>query len=272
MSRKFLWSGLIALTAGVVFAVALHAQKPRRHAFNKVGDPGEETKEAANGAVQMAEARNAPGIVQPGAYSAAFASLAALPTYGKAWKEVTSRPYDSDDPRYRDPIFSNSSGGAGLVAGRNTGLAVGGGYIYAGGADGGIFRSGDGGATWTPLTDGLPTLSTGWLEIAPDGALWLATGEANTGATSYVGTGVYRLAKPQNGVFTTTMRVGGIELESTTIGKLRFDGIGNVYAATSRGIWRHGASGGSAAWTLVFAPVPGSTYAYDNICNDVAVD
>ncbi|MCA1827298.1 MAG: hypothetical protein LC689_10225, partial [Myxococcales bacterium] len=40
----------------------------------------------------------------------------------------------------------------------------------------------------------------------------------------------------------------------------------------SRGIWRHGASGGSAAWTLVFAPVPGSTYAYDNICNDVAVD
>src|SRR5207237_5860221 len=126
------------------------------------------------------------------------------------------------------PICANASGGAGLVAGRNTGLAVGGGYIYAGGADGGVFRSGDGGATWTALTDGLPTLSIGWLELAADGSLWLATGEANTGATSYVGTGVYRLKNPTTGVFTSSMRVGGNELESTTIGKLRFDGIRTV--------------------------------------------
>jgi len=124
----------------------------------------------------------------------------------------------------------------------------------------------------TALTDGLPTLSVGWLELAPDGALWLATGEANTGGTAYVGTGVYRLANPKTGVFTASMRVGGMELESTTIGKLRFDGNGNVYAATSRGIWRHSAAGGSSAWVRVLEPVPGSTYPYDNICNDVAID
>ena len=237
------------------------------------GRPGDESHEAAAAAQEMAQARNAPGIVAPGAYSAAWASLSALPISGRAWNEVTTRPYNSDDPRYRDPNFSNSSGGAGLVAGRTTGLAVAGNYIYAGGADGGVFRSNDGGGTWTPLTDGLPTLSVGWLEIARDGALWLATGEANTGATSYVGTGVFRLASPSSGgVFTNTSRVGGTELESTTIGKLRFDGAGNVYAATSRGIWRHSDSGGSTPWTRVLEPVPGSTSAYDNICNDVAID
>jgi photosystem II stability/assembly factor-like uncharacterized protein len=236
--------------------------------------PGDDTLEAANAAEQFAQARTAPGIVAPGAYGAAFASLSALPVAGSSWSEVTKRPYNSDDPRYRDPDFSNSSGGAGFVAGRTTGLAVGGGLVYAGGANGGVFRSGDGGTTWAPMTDALPTLSVGTIELAGDGSLWLATGEANTGATAYVGSGVYRLSNPTSGAFSTTSRVGGDELESTTIGKLRFDGIGNVYAATSRGVWKHSASAALSTqpWIRVLLPVPGSTSPYDNICNDVAID
>jgi len=238
----------------------------------KVGNAGDETHEVLNAAEQFAQARTAPGLVQPGAYSAAFASLQGLPTYGKeAWKEVTTRPYNSDDPRYRDPFASNSSGGAGNVAGRITGLAVDGDYLYAGGADGGVFRSSDLGATWSPLTDGLPTLSVGDVELAPDGALWLATGEGNTGATSYVGSGVYRLTNPRSGVFTPGTRVGGTELESTFINQIKFDRVGNVYAATSRGVWKHSSATASGAWTRVLLPVPGSTNPYDNICNDVAI-
>ena len=270
---------LVALT---VFALSC-SQLPKpgferrewreEHRRARVGNAGDESKEVTNAAEQFAQARTAPGLVQPGAYSAAFASLQALPTYGKeAWKEVTTRPYNSDDPRYRDPFASNSSGGAGNVAGRITGLAVdSGGAIYAGGADGGVFRSTDGGTTWSPLTDGLPTLSVGDVELAPDGALWLATGEGNTGATSYVGSGVYRLANPRSGVFTTSTRVGGTELESTFINQIKFDTVGNVYAATSRGVWRHAATTNSGAWTRVLLPVPGSTSPYDNICNDVAI-
>jgi len=238
----------------------------------KVGNAGDETHEAQIAAEQFAQARTAPGLVQPGAYSAAFASLQGLPVYGKeAWKEVTNRPYNSDDPRYRDPFFSNSSGGAGNVAGRMTGLAVDGHYVYAGGANGGVFRSSDDGAAWTPLTDGLPTLSVGDVELGPDGALWLATGEGNTGATSYVGSGVYRLTNPRTGVFTASTRVGGTELESSFINQIKFDPIGNVYAATSRGVWRHSATTSAGAWTRVLLPVPGSTSPYDNICNDVAI-
>src|SRR6266571_1790735 len=155
--------------------------RPHHERYAKVGEAGDESVESRIAAEQYAQARTAPGIVLPGAYSAAFASLSGLPVYGKSWTEVTNRPYDSDDPRYRDPFASNSSGGAGLVAGRITGLAGGDGYLYVRGAD---------------------------------GTLWLATGEANTGATSYVGSGVYRLAKPRTGVFAATDRVGGSELES----------------------------------------------------------
>src|SRR5207237_527526 len=83
-------------------------------------------------------------VVLPGAYGAAFASLRSLPAQGGTWTEVTNRPYDLDDPRYRDPVASNSSGGWGLASGRITGLAAGGGALYIGGAAGGVFRSLDG--------------------------------------------------------------------------------------------------------------------------------
>jgi hypothetical protein len=287
---------LASLVAAVSVALAVLASLPPRHQasgavsfgrshherYAKVGEAGDESVESRIAAEQYAQARTAPGVVLPGAYGAAFASLSALPVYGTSWSEITNRPYDSDDPRYRDPFASNSSGGAGRVAGRTTGLAAGGGYLYAGGADGGVFRSADAGGTWTPLTDGLPTLSIGDLRLAPDGALWLATGEANTGATSYVGSGVYRLAKPKTGVFSPSDRVGGSELESTTIGKVRFDGRGTAYAATSRGLWKHSATSVSGSWRRVLYPVPDPIVGgvpqpdlqspYNNICNDIAVD
>jgi hypothetical protein len=279
-SNAFVTFGIIAaITGGILLARENPGEarwEAREGHLNQVGKAGDETHESQTAAEQFAQARTAPGIVLPGAYGAAFTSLESLPVYGGSWLEVTTRPYDSDDPRYRDPVFSNSSGGAGLVSGRATGLAAGGGYIYAGGADGGVFRSADGGATWAPLTDGLPTLSTGDLALAPDGSLWLATGEGNTSATSFVGSGVYRLANPQGGVFTTSDRVGGSELESTFINQLKFDDAGNVYAATSRGLWKHSAGSSAGAWTRVLYPVPdpadpSQQSPYNNICNDVEI-
>ena len=289
MKTPAVYSGLVALTVGLVaYAVVtptsrLERQREQHERFSKVGAAGDESAEAQMKAEQYAQARLAPGVVLPGAYSAAFASLTALPVYGKSsWVEVTNRPYDSDDPRYRDPFASNSSGGAGLVSGRIVGLAIGGNAIYIGGANGGVFRSGDNGQTWSPLTDKLPTLSVGDVRVATDGALWLATGEANTGASSYVGSGVYRLANPASGAFALSDRVGGTELESTFIGKIRFDGIGTAYAATSRGLWKHSASTASGAWRRVLYPVPDPIVngvprpdlqsPYANICNDVVIE
>jgi hypothetical protein len=239
------------------------------------GAPSKEGDEARIAAEQYALARTAPGVVAPGAYDAAWTQMKSLPTLPGSWTEVTSKPYDADDPRYRDPEFSNSGGGADVVSGRVTGVAASGSFVYAGGADGGVFRSADGGATWTPISDGLPTLSVGDLRLAPDGALWLATGEGNTGSTSYVGSGVYRLTNPTAGVFTESTRVGDAAngtnpLAGLFINKIRFDDQGNAYAATSRGLWRHSATSASGAWTRLINPGPQSD-PYSGIVNDVAI-
>jgi hypothetical protein len=241
-----------------------------------------ESAEAHQAQQQFDNARLAPnGVVAAGAYSAAFGNLMNLKASGAAWQEVTNVPYDADDIDYRD-YYSNSSGGSGLVTGRITGLAAdGGGHVYAAGADGGVWRSSTGGGNWTPIADALPSLSSGDLELGPDNALWYATGEANTGGTSYVGTGVYRLANPASGVFMPADRVGGNELESTTINSLRFAN-GKVWAATLRGIWSHTLGDYSASWHLAFAPnptfLPGGpdagvqNAAYKNIVNDLVID
>jgi hypothetical protein len=247
------------------------------------GDDGgdEGSGEIAEQADQWNEARSSPGIVAPGAYSAAWAQLQALPKTGGQWVDQTAIKYNSDDPRYRD-INSNSSGGAGLVTGRITGLAAdNSGDVYAGSADGGVWRSATGGGNWHPISDKLPAPSTGDLQLDSKGRLWFAAGEANTNADSYVGSGVYVLADPKHGRFQPSGRVGGTELDGTTIKHLRFAG-GTAWAATSHGVWTHSTSTLTGPWKLEFAPnpdyLPGGSLAgdpnapYKNIANDVAID
>jgi hypothetical protein len=246
------------------------------------GGSGGEAFEALTAAQQWQEARTAPGIVAPGAYGSAFAALSALPTTGGSWSDVTRVKYDADDITYRD-YFSNSSGGAGKwVTGRVTGLAADAdGTVYAAGADGGVWRSTTGGGNWVPIADAIPTLSSGALELDANGALWYATGEANTGGTSYVGNGVYRLTSPKTGSFTIADRVGGNELESTTINSIRFT-ADKAWVATLRGVYWHSRTTNAGAWTASLIPnpdfMPGGSKAsdpnapYKNIVNDLAID
>ncbi|UXY28808.1 glycosyl hydrolase [Streptomyces sp. HUAS TT20] len=244
-------------------------------------DDGNEADEIAEGADQYAEARTSPGIVAPGAYGAAWNSLGELPSAGGRWHHVTDLPYNSDDPRYRD-YDSNSSGGAGNVTGRMAAVAADNdGYAYAGSAGGGVWRSHTGGGHWRPISDRLSSQSTGALALDGAGRLWLGTGEATTNADAYLGSGVYVLTHPHHGSFSTRSRVGGDELESTTVHQLRF-GAGKVWAATSRGVWSHSTKKLTGAWKLEFAPnpdyLPGgskahdSSAAYKNIANDIAID
>ncbi len=265
---------------------------------NAYGGPGGESNDNLALQQQFAEARTAPiGIVDPGGYSNALTQLNGLSTIGGTWDDVTGHSgYDADDPSYRD-YYSNSSGGSGLVTGRITGIAAdSAGDMWAAGADGGVWRRNNGDTSWTPIDDNLLSLSSGFLAYY-GGSLWYATGEANTGGTSYVGAGVYQLTSPTTN--TSWTRVGGTELESSTIHKLRFGG-GRVWAATLFGVWYHSSSTTSGPWTLAYAPnpanltaplhaftIPGSwlnaqTFGtasssltnapYKNIANDIAID
>ncbi|OIK00443.1 glycosyl hydrolase [Streptomyces sp. MUSC 14] len=244
-------------------------------------DGGNEADEIAEGADQYAEARTSPGVVAPGAYGAAWNSLANLRSAGGRWRNITDLPYNSDDPRYRD-VDSNSSGGSGNVTGRMAAVAADDdGYVYAGSAGGGVWRSRSGGGHWQPISDRLPAQSTGALALDGAGRLWLGTGEATTNSDAYLGSGVYVLTHPHHDAFSVRGRVGGSELESTTIHELRFGG-GRVWAATSEGVWSHSTTDLRGPWKLEFAPNPDylpkgakahdADAPYKNIANDIAID
>jgi photosystem II stability/assembly factor-like uncharacterized protein len=65
---------------------------------------------------------------------------------------------------------------------------------YAGGADGGVWKSLDGGISWHPLTDHLPTTAIGALAVHPkdDNIVYAGSGEANFANHSRYGLGLYK--------------------------------------------------------------------------------
>ncbi|MBK7403257.1 MAG: hypothetical protein IPJ41_01155 [Phycisphaerales bacterium] len=65
---------------------------------------------------------------------------------------------------------------------------------YVGGADGGVWKTTNGGSTWTPLTDHMPTTSTGAIAVDPtnDQIVYVGTGEANYANHSRYGLGVFK--------------------------------------------------------------------------------
>ena len=255
-------AGLLWLLAalGLVFAVTpvlagstSSIGKSSERALKNDAEGSFEVLEQAN---QYAEARTAPAdTVDAGAYTGAYAAAASLPLAPGTWGEITTKPYNSDAQGYRDPVWSNSGGGAGVVGGRTTALAIDGSTLYAGAADGGVWKLQ--GGTWTPLTDDAPSLSIGALAVDSSHGLWVGTGEANTSSDSYAGTGV--LFSNDGGA--SFVRVGGDELQNTTIGRIVFAN-GYALAATSRGLYRHAVSPTTGAWTPVLkqgiAPLPAS--------------
>jgi hypothetical protein len=254
MRRRPLLSSLAVL--GVLVAITVPASagtgSSSRSDERKLTEAGEGSFEALESADQYAEARLSPGdTVDAGAFTAAYAAARALPVVGGGWSEVTTKKYDSDAHGYRDPVWSNSGGGAGLVGGRVTALTADGSTLYLGAADGGVWKSTNGGSSWSPLTDDAPTLSIGALQVNPaDHSLWVGTGEANTSSDSYAGIGVLRSG---DGGATFT-RVGGDELNNALVTRLTFDGRGNVYLATSVGLYKRAVNDLTSPWQLVLKP------------------
>lgn len=283
----------VALVAAGALAVTATAAPSTGGATTTTATANEHGPQSAEDSDELMESvesfndqRVAPsGVVTPGAYNAAWQHVLGMPVNQASYTEATTQPYDSDSLHFRDQSASNSGGGAGFSAGRIAALAVDpthAGVIYAGGADGGVFRSTDDGGTWTPISDHLPALSVGALAVGPDGALWLATGEATTASDNFLGNGVYRLANPQTSSFGSADRVGGPELENSSIHELRFDaGTGTVFAASSHGVFRRALSAAQTdPWQKVLAPCAGVGItgvtcgvdaAYADIVSDVAV-
>src|SRR2546421_3972471 len=102
------------------------------------------------------------------------------------------------------------------VSGRVTSIAVDptdNSKVYLGTAQGGVWRTTDGGTNWTPLFDSAASLSIGALALAGDNTtLYVGTGEPNNSGDSYFGVGVYRTDNAD----TTATLVGPINPTVTT--------------------------------------------------------
>ncbi len=215
-----------------------------------------ETRDLMDRAAQYAAIRTAPATdVSAEAFQSAARQARALPLAGGQWNELTNKPYNSDALGYRDPFWSNSSGGAGLVSGRMTAIATDGGSVYAGAADGGVWKSPDKGAHWKPMFDKQTRLSVGALAVDPaDHSVWVGTGEANTAFENYTGDGIYRSADGGQ-----TWQLVGNRLQNSLVSRITFDGHGYVLVATSRGVVRRSALDLTAPWTTVLKPDPNPT-------------
>jgi uncharacterized protein (TIGR03437 family) len=90
------------------------------------------------------------------------------------------------------------NGGNGVAwSGRVTALAVdqhNANVVFLGAADGGVWKTTDGGNTWTALTDSQPSMAVGSIAIDPQNSsvVYVGTGEANNCSPCYYGAGLLK--------------------------------------------------------------------------------
>jgi hypothetical protein len=123
----------------------------------------------------------------------ALAAAAALPADPTPWTSIGPTPIGAISP------FANLEGAGkyGLpLAGRVSALAVSPADPYAallGSANGGVWRTTDGGEHWKPTGDSLPSLAIGAIAYDPTNSqhVYLGTGEADASEDSYSGDGLW---------------------------------------------------------------------------------
>jgi hypothetical protein len=117
-----------------------------------------------------------------------------------AWTPIGPSPL-----ALQTPPSSNSN-----VSGRITGIAVdpnNANVIYIGAAGGGVWKTTDGGTSWTPLTDNQRTLAIGAVAVAKSNpqVVYAGTGEGNNSGDSQYGRGIL---KSTDGGQTWTLQQG----------------------------------------------------------------
>jgi photosystem II stability/assembly factor-like uncharacterized protein len=243
------------------------------------GDPdageGGETAAIKNALEWYYGQRTVPGRALPSAaLSAARVQAARIPTYQASGVTPATAPaWTALGPRPTQTSGSFDSGevaayGFGDVSGRITSLAAVPGtnqIAYAGAADGGVWKTTDGGTTWAPVSDKLATLAIGAITVptANPNTVWVGTGEANTSSDAYYGAGIYR--STDGGA--TWIKRGGTTFNQASVFKIVI-GRGFVLAATSHGLYRTTDSG--TTWSAVLAPGGGSD-PYGNFVTDTVV-
>jgi photosystem II stability/assembly factor-like uncharacterized protein len=184
---------------------------------------------------------------------------------GAAWTQLGPAPIANGDPGLPQVNPANDSG-------RITGIAVdptNANNIYIAAASGGVWKTTNGGTSWTPLTDGQATTAMGAIAIAPSNPsiIYAGTGEANFATDSLPGVGIL---KSTDGGSTWTLE-GKSVFNRMCISKIVVDptnanivyaatttaGVNGVYNLGGGGVWK--STDGGSTWTNTLASVEGGS-------------
>ena len=150
--------------------------------------------------------------------------------------------------------------GPGNIGGRFNALAMDStqNIIYAGAANGGIFKSIDAGATWNPIFDDYAYLAIGAIAIDPNNTdtVYAGTGDVNFGGGSHLGNGVYKTTDAgQNWQYMgldETSIITKLRVDPTNSNRVFASTLGNGYEKSNdRGVYRS-LDGGSTWANILF--------------------
>ena len=176
--------------------------------------------------IRHQQARQAAG----GLVQRALAPRAAVTPLGGTWTLLGPQPINGLS------TFSPS-------AGRVTAIAASGSTVYAGASDGGVWRSPDGGLSWSTNTDGQATLAIGALAVdwtTPGETVYAATGEGNRCQDCLPSQGVLKSGPGGNGW--TLYGQATFTAQPTYFTGLAVNGS-TVVAATSQGLFQSSDAG-----------------------------
>jgi len=170
-------------------------------------------------------------------------------------------------PQPTNPNLNFSYDGAPNVSGRVTALAVDPTnpiIVYLGAAEGGVWKTTNGGTSWTPLTDTQVSLAVGSIAIDPSNhaTVYVGTGEGNNNQDVYYGAGILkstdggstwtRLSGPFVGPFGSFNLDGGAFIGALAVSpansQVLLAGILSTSTTNGSGVYRS-ADGGNT-WTL----------------------
>ena len=152
--------------------------------------------------------------------------------------------------RYRAIGPAISGGRITAVAGSNRNPWL----YYAGGADGGVFKTTDGGMSWTATFDDAPVAAIGAIAIDPsnDDSVWVGTGESNPRNTVASGDGIWHSGDGgktwKHLGLDTTFAISSIAIDPHDPQTIVTGALGNPFGASpDRGVYV--THDGGAHWT-----------------------